>query len=45
MDYLGFVITSNFLKNAQPGNGMEYFNFMEIYTFPNIGNCMGSHQL
>ena len=31
MDYLGFVITSNFLKNPQPGNDMAFHRIFPFY--------------
>ena len=31
MDYLGFVITSNFLKNPQPGNEMAFHRIFPFY--------------
>ena len=31
MDYLGFVITSNFLKNPQPGNDMAFHRIFSFY--------------
>ena len=31
MDYLGFVITSNFLKNPQPGNDMALHRIFSFY--------------
>ena len=31
MDYLGFVVTSNFLKNPQPGNDMAFHRMFPFY--------------
>ena len=31
MDYLGFVITSNFVKNPQPGNDMTFLGILSFY--------------
>ena len=31
MDYLGFIITSNFLKNPQPGNDMAFHRIFPFY--------------
>ena len=31
VDYLGFVITSNFLKNSQPGNDMAFHRIFPFY--------------
>ena len=40
VDYLGFVITSNFLKNPQPGNDMAFHRI-----FPFFGNlCIPKHR-
>ena len=31
VDYLGFIITSNFLKNPQPGNDMAFHRIFSFY--------------
>ena len=43
MDYLGFVITSNFLKNPQSRNDMAFHRIFSFCGNFNIGNLL--HQL